>query len=89
MKEDVLTAMVRENAFCRVEIEWYHRFEEVGIKPYWYIYFVSANCKDIRYPLVTARGGIRAFKTLDTVYSAVLKICGNRIADIRIIPEPW
>ena len=89
MKEDILQAMARENAFCRVEIEWCHFFHEGDKKPYWNIFFVSANCPDIRYPFDTARGVLREFKSIDTAFTNVLKITEGRIRDIRIIPEPW
>ena len=89
MKEDILQAMVMENAFCRAEIEWCHFFHEGNKKPYWNLFFVSANCPDIRYSLDTARGALREFKTLDTAYLAVSRITEGRIRDIRIIPEPW
>jgi len=89
MKEDILQAMVRENAFCRVEIEWCHYYEEINKKPYWLVYFVSANVKDIRYPIETARGPIRQFKSIDAAYTTIGKITEGRVSDIRIIPEPW
>lgn len=89
MTEEILRAMVCENSFCRVEIEWCHFFHEGPKKPYWNVFFVSANCPDIRYPLDTARGCLREFKTLDTAFSTASKIVDGRIRDFRIIPEPW
>ena len=89
MKEDILQAMVRENSFCRVEIEWCHFYHEINKKPYWLVYFVSANCPDIRYPLETARGPIRQFKTVDAALSSIRKITEGRLSDLRLIPEPW
>jgi hypothetical protein len=89
MTEQILAAMTTENAFCRIEIEWCHFYHEGDKKPYWNLFFVSAHCPDIRYPLDTARGVIREFKSIDTAFSVANRITENRIRDIRIIPEPW
>lgn len=89
MKKDILQAMVRENAFCRAEIEWTHFFDEKNKKPYWILYFVSAYNKEIRYPLETARGPLREFKSLNSAISAFAKITEGRLRDFRIVPEPW
>jgi len=94
MQEKVLTAMAKEDAFCRAEIEWCkipdpYFTDEKNAPPYWIVFFCSANDPKLRYPLHTARKAERHFKTTDAALKAIGKITAGRLRDIRIIPSPW